>query len=57
MHHLAIFAGLNQQGRLTNKCNSSQNGRGGLFFVVDDQALHASLRALIAGETGPLIVQ
>jgi hypothetical protein len=50
-HHYAIFADLNQQGRLTGKCDSSQNGRGGLFFVVDDPALHASLSALIAGDT------
>jgi hypothetical protein len=50
-HHYAIFADLNQQGRLTGKCDSSQNGRGGLFFVVDDAALHASLSALIAGDT------
>jgi hypothetical protein len=50
-HHYSIFADLNQQGRLTAKCDSSQNGRGGLFFIVDDPTLHASLSALIAGET------
>ena len=52
-HHYAIFADLNQQGRLTGKCDSSQNGRGGLFFIVDDPALHASLTQLIAGDTAP----
>ena len=38
-HHYAIFADLNQQGRLTGNCASSQNGRGGLFFIVDDEKL------------------
>lgn len=56
VHHYAIFADLNQQGRLTGKCDSSQNGRGGLFFVVDDPALHASLSALIAGDTASTAV-
>jgi hypothetical protein len=51
VHHYVIFADLNQQGRLTGKCDSSQNGRGGLFFIVDDPLLHASLSALIAGGT------
>ncbi|GAA3894736.1 hypothetical protein GCM10022276_12330 [Sphingomonas limnosediminicola] len=55
-HHYAIFADLNQQGRLTGKCDSSQNGRGGLFFIVDDPALHASLAALINGETASTAV-
>jgi hypothetical protein len=56
-HHLVIFSDLNQQGRLTAKCDSSQNGRGGLFFIVDDAALHASVSSLIGGETGPRTVQ
>jgi hypothetical protein len=56
-HHYAIFADMNQQGRLTAKCDSSQNGRGGLFFIVDDPELQASVTALIAGETGPLTVK
>ena len=55
-HHYAVFADLNQQGRLTAKCDSSQNGRGGLFFVVDDPGLHASLSALIAGDTASTAV-
>jgi len=57
VHHYAIFADLNQQGRLTAKCDSSQNGRGGLFFIVDDPALHAAVSELIRGATGPLTVQ
>lgn len=55
-HHYAIFGDLNQQGRLTAKCDSSQNGRGGLFFIVDDPDLHSSLSALIAGDTASTIV-
>ena len=56
-HHYAIFADLNQQGRLTAKCDSSQNGRGGLFFIVDDPALHAAVSELIRGATAPPTVK
>ena len=56
-HHYSIFADLNQQGRLTAKCDSSQNGRGGLFFIVDDPALHAAMSELIRGATSPLTVK
>jgi hypothetical protein len=56
-HHYAIFSDLNQQGRLTAKCDSSQNGRGGLFFIVDDPVLHAAVSDLIRGGTGPLTVK
>jgi hypothetical protein len=31
-HSYAIFGDLNQQGALSGKCGSSQNGRGGLFY-------------------------
>jgi len=44
---------MNQQGSLTGKCGSSQNGRGGLFFVLSDPALYASMRALMEGGTAP----
>jgi len=47
----AIFGDMNQQGALSGKCSSSQNGRGGLFFVVENQALHDSVAALIEGDT------
>lgn len=54
---LVAFGDLNQQGdALVNDkkhCGSSQNGRGGLFFVLDDQPLHDSVASLIAGETAP----
>jgi hypothetical protein len=33
---LSIFADLNQQGTLSGKCASSQNGRGGMFYVMDN---------------------
>lgn len=57
----SIFGDLNQQGALADdpatrdrdECESSQNGRGGLFFVLTDRRLHDSVAALIAGETAP----
>lgn len=55
-HQYTIFGDLNQQGRLTNKCDSSQNGRGGLFFVVEDTALHTAVAQMIAGGTAGLEV-
>lgn len=57
---LCIFGDMNQQGALcTNyahpgqKCNSSQNGRGGTFYVLNDQGLFDSLTRLLAGSTAP----
>jgi hypothetical protein len=57
-HHYAIFGDLNQQGQLgtatDNKdatCKSSQNGRGGMFFVVDNATLSGGMAKLLAGET------
>jgi len=53
-HAYSIFGDLNQQGSLSGpNCASSQNGRGGLFFVVDDQQLHDSIHDLIAGDSAP----
>jgi len=52
-HSYAIFGDMNQQGSLTN-CASSQNGRGGLFFVVDNPQLHDSVRDLINGDSAPV---
>ena len=49
-HSYAIFGDMNQQGSLT-ACSSSQNGRGGLFFVVDNAQLHDSIRDLIEGQS------
>jgi hypothetical protein len=52
--HLAIFGDMNQQGTVSGpNCASSQNGRGGLFYVVDDPELFGSVRDLISGGTAP----
>jgi hypothetical protein len=52
--HYAIFGDMNQQGTISGpNCASSQNGRGGLFYVVDDEELSAGLAALIDGNTAP----
>lgn len=53
-NHYAIFGDMNQQGSASGpKCSSSQNGRGGLFYVVDDAELSGNLKNLIAGNTAP----
>jgi hypothetical protein len=54
----AIFGDLNQQGDASGrKCESSQNGRGGLFFVVENESLRSQLRKLIDGDTAPTTVK
>jgi hypothetical protein len=46
---------MNQQGSLSGpNCNSSQNGRGGLFYVVENADLFGSVRDLITGDTAPV---
>jgi hypothetical protein len=51
--HFVIFGDMNQQGSLSGpNCGSSQNGRGGLFYVIDNKNLSDSVAPLIAGETG-----
>jgi hypothetical protein len=52
-HHYAIFGDMNQQGALSGNCASSQNGRGGLFYAVDNQVLRDAVAELISGETAP----
>jgi hypothetical protein len=53
-NHYAIFGDLNQQGTLSPPdCKKSQNGRGGLFFVVNDKALFDGVADLIEGDTAP----
>lgn len=50
----SIFGDMNQQGSLSGpNCASSQNGRGGLFYVVANAALSKSVKALITGDTAP----
>ena len=53
--HYVIFGDMNQQGTLSGaNCGSSQNGRGGLFYVLDDPQLSESMKDLIAGGTAPV---
>lgn len=58
---LSIFGDMNQQGTLCGiakekvPCASSQNGRGGLFFVVENKQLHASVSALLKGDSAPVM--
>lgn len=53
-HHYVIFGDLNQQGTVAGQnCASSQNGRGGLFYVVDDATLFESVKNLIKGDAAP----
>jgi hypothetical protein len=50
----AIFGDMNQQGILSgDKCSSSQNGRGGLFYVVADPTLAGAVGKLIKGDSAP----
>lgn len=48
-----ILGDLNQEGALAGKCDTAQNGRGGLFFVVDNATFHKSVAALLKGESAP----
>ena len=49
----AIFGDENQQGTLSGNCKSSQNGRGGTFYVLTNSQLATDIRALMAGKTAP----
>lgn len=52
--HYAIFGDMNQQGTLSgDNCGSSQNGRGGLFYVIDNKELAESVAKLISGDSAP----
>lgn len=53
-HHYAIFGDMNQQGTVSgNNCASSQNGRGGLFYVISDKVLSDGITNLIQGDSAP----
>lgn len=61
---LCIFGDMNQQGALSpdedysgQKCSSSQNGRGGTFYVVNNVDLFKSLTGLLSGDSAPLVGQ
>lgn len=57
---LCIFGDMNQQGTLCGiakekiPCAVSQNVRGGLFYVVENKQLYASVSALLKGESAPV---
>ena len=53
-NHFAIFGDMNQQGTVSGaNCGSSQNGRGGLFYVIENEALSDQIANLIKGGTAP----
>jgi hypothetical protein len=49
-HPYAIFGDMNQEGALSGNCAVKQNGRGGMFFVVQDQDLHDEVQSLISDD-------
>jgi hypothetical protein len=51
--HYSIFGDMNQQGALSGNCASSQNGRGGLFYVIDNKDLTDGVTNLIKGDSAP----
>lgn len=52
-----IFSDVNQDGPLAPKpkCDARQNGRGGMFFVLENAALHDSVEHLIAQPEADLL--
>lgn len=55
-HHFVIFGDMNQEGALSgDKCGRSQNGRGGLFFVLDNKELWTSVSQLLDGSSAPVV--
>ena len=51
----AIFGDMNQEGSISGtNCSASQNGRGGMFFVMNNPQLATSVSGLIAGQSAPL---
>lgn len=54
-HRFVIFGDMNQQGALSDgNCGRSQNGRGGLFYVIEDADLADSVSRLIDGTSAPV---
>ena len=50
----AIFGDMNQDGALSGNCQSSQNARGGTFYVVNNAQLFVSMTSLLKGSSAPL---
>jgi hypothetical protein len=50
---LSIFGDMNQEGATlkSDGCDTSQNGRGGLFFVVENKTLTDGMKLLLKGKT------
>ena len=48
-----ILGDLNQQGSTSQRCSRSQNGRGGMFYVLTNSQPFEGVTALIAGGTAP----
>ena len=55
---LSIFGDMNQQGAIRpgfdypqQRCSSSQNGRGGTFYALDNKELFKSMTALLKGKS------
>lgn len=48
-----IFGDMNQEGSLKDHCAASQNGRGGLFYALDDATLHQAVARLLRGASAP----
>ena len=54
---ICIFGDLNQQGTLGGNgasCDSSQNGRGGTFYVLHNPTLFQGLTSLLKGNSAPV---
>jgi hypothetical protein len=54
-HPYVIFGDLNQQGALSGTCTSSQNCRGGVFYVLRNEPLFDSMTNLLKGQTVPSV--
>jgi hypothetical protein len=53
---LSIFGDMNQMGSYQasdESCDASQNGRGGLFFAIENGVLHEGIQKLLTGDTAP----
>jgi hypothetical protein len=56
-HPFCIFGDMNQQGTLNGNgesCASSQNGRGGTFYALENSGLFQSLTSLLKGKSAPV---
>ena len=53
--HRRLIRLLIQQGTINPpKCERSQNGRGGLFFIVESKELFDTMSDLLDGESEPV---